>query len=82
MGGEDAEPPVEEVLPGALAPALVEDDGPNGQFFSAIDHNLDPDQLINYMKLVQKTFKLLKKKQYTIFRNSGIWSGDLMRVCS
>ena len=27
--------------PGALAPALVENDGPNGQFFSAIDHNLD-----------------------------------------
>lgn len=38
MGGENAEHPVEAVLPGALAPALVEDDGPNGQFFSAIDH--------------------------------------------
>ena len=33
--------PVEAVLPGALAPALIEDDGPNGQFFSAIDHDLD-----------------------------------------
>lgn len=36
MGGENAEHPVEAVLPGALAPALVDDDGPNGQFFSAI----------------------------------------------
>lgn len=41
MGGENAEHPVEAVLPGALAPALIEDNGPNGQFFSAIDHNLD-----------------------------------------
>ncbi len=41
MGGENAEHPVEAVLPGGLAPALVEDDGPNGQFFSAIDHDLD-----------------------------------------
>lgn len=41
MGGENAEHPVEAVLPGALAPALVDDDGPNGQFFSAIDHNLN-----------------------------------------
>jgi len=39
MGGENAEHPVEAVLPGALAPALIEDNGPNGQFFSAIDHN-------------------------------------------
>ncbi len=45
MGGENAEHPVEAVLPGALAPALVEDDGPNGQFFSAIDHRLDPNLL-------------------------------------
>jgi len=30
----------EAVLPGALAPALIDDDGPNGAFFSAIDHNL------------------------------------------
>lgn len=41
MGGENAEHPVEAVLPGALAPALVENDGPNGQFFSAINHKLD-----------------------------------------
>lgn len=41
MGGENAEHPVEAVLPGALAPALVTDDGPNGVFFSAIDHKLD-----------------------------------------
>ncbi|MBI9072899.1 MAG: SDR family oxidoreductase [Melioribacteraceae bacterium] len=41
LGGENADHPVEATLPGALAPALVEDDGPNGQFFSAIDHNLD-----------------------------------------
>jgi 3-oxoacyl-[acyl-carrier protein] reductase len=38
MGGENAEHPVEAVLPGALFPALIENDGPNGQFFSAIDH--------------------------------------------
>jgi NAD(P)-dependent dehydrogenase (short-subunit alcohol dehydrogenase family) len=41
MGGPNAENPVEATLPGALAPALIEDDGPNGQFFSAIDHELD-----------------------------------------
>lgn len=38
LGGQNAEHPVEDVLPGALAPALVADDGPNGQFFSAIDY--------------------------------------------
>lgn len=43
MGGENAEHPVEAVLPGALAPALVDDDGPNGQFFSAINHKLEID---------------------------------------
>lgn len=41
MGGENAEYPIEAVLPGALAPALVADDGPNGEFFSAINHNLN-----------------------------------------
>jgi NAD(P)-dependent dehydrogenase (short-subunit alcohol dehydrogenase family) len=41
MGGTNAEHPVEAVLPGALAPALIDDDGPNGQFFSSINHNLD-----------------------------------------
>ncbi|MFY0686719.1 MAG: SDR family oxidoreductase [Cyclobacteriaceae bacterium] len=40
MGGENAEHPVEAVLPGAMAPALVEDDGTNGQLFSAINHDL------------------------------------------
>lgn len=40
MGGENAEHPVEAVLPGALAPVLIADDGPNGQFFSAIDHKI------------------------------------------
>jgi len=42
MGGKDAEHPVEAVLPGALAPVLIADNGPNGQFYSAIDHKLDP----------------------------------------
>ena len=41
LGGENADHPVEAVLPGALAPALIEDDGPNGEFFSDIDHNMD-----------------------------------------
>lgn len=40
LGGEYADNPVEAVLPGALAPALVEDDGPNGEYFSALDHKL------------------------------------------
>ncbi len=43
LGGPNADNPVEATLPGALAPALVENDGPNGQFFSAIDHKLDVD---------------------------------------
>ena len=38
MGGSNAENPVEAVLPGALAPLLVDDNGPNGQFFSAMDY--------------------------------------------
>lgn len=41
LGGENADHAVEAVLPGALAPALIADDGPNGTFFSAIDHHLD-----------------------------------------
>ena len=41
MGGENADHPVEAVLPGALVPALIADDGPNGQFFSAIEQNQD-----------------------------------------
>jgi NAD(P)-dependent dehydrogenase (short-subunit alcohol dehydrogenase family) len=41
LGGEKADHAVEETIPGALAPALVENDGPNGQLFSSIDHELD-----------------------------------------
>lgn len=41
LGGEFADHPVEATMPGSLAPALVEDDGPNGQLFSAINHSLD-----------------------------------------
>ena len=37
MGGSNAWYPVEYVLPGALVPAMIEDDGPNGEFFSAIE---------------------------------------------
>jgi len=47
MGGENAEHAVEAVLPGILAPALLDDDGPNGQFFSAINHDLDVDLFLN-----------------------------------
>lgn len=36
LGGEHADNPVEAALPGALAPLLIDNDGPNGQFFSAI----------------------------------------------
>ena len=45
LGGENADNPVEATLPGALAPALVTDDGANGKFFSSIDHELDKDLL-------------------------------------
>ena len=40
LGGSNAEHPVEAVLPGALAPALIDDNGSNGEFFSAIDHEM------------------------------------------
>jgi len=50
LGGKNAEHPVEAVLPGALAPVLVEDDGANGQFFSAINHHLHPDILSTLMQ--------------------------------
>ena len=40
LGGSNAEHPVEAVLPGALAPALIDDNGPNGDLFSAIYHKL------------------------------------------
>lgn len=39
MGGENAEHLVEAVLPGALAPALIDSNGPNGKFFSAIENS-------------------------------------------
>ena len=48
MGGENAEHPVEAFLPGGLAPALIEDDGPNGQFFSAIDHKLELQEIKDF----------------------------------
>ena len=38
MGGEDAMYPIEEVLPGALVPALLDDNGPSGQLFAAQDY--------------------------------------------
>ncbi|MFT4684258.1 SDR family NAD(P)-dependent oxidoreductase [Patiriisocius sp. Uisw_047] len=38
LGGENAENPVQAALPGALIPVLIDDDGPNGQFFSASEH--------------------------------------------
>lgn len=44
LGGPNADHAVEAVLPGALAPALIADDGPNGHFFSAIDHQLKLDE--------------------------------------
>ena len=37
MGGEHGEHPVEAVLPGALTPAIIANDGPNGIVFFAID---------------------------------------------
>jgi NAD(P)-dependent dehydrogenase (short-subunit alcohol dehydrogenase family) len=36
LGGEFADHSVDEVLPGALEPVLIEDDGPNGTTFTAI----------------------------------------------
>lgn len=38
MGGKDAWFSVETVLPGALVPALLEDNGPTGRFFAAQDY--------------------------------------------
>ncbi|MBN1578323.1 MAG: SDR family oxidoreductase [Chitinispirillaceae bacterium] len=37
LGGPNGMFPVETVLPGALVPALLEDNGPTGKFFSAQD---------------------------------------------
>ena len=50
LGGPNATNPVEATLPGALAPALVEDDGPNGKFFSAIEHKLDVELFKKLLK--------------------------------
>jgi NAD(P)-dependent dehydrogenase (short-subunit alcohol dehydrogenase family) len=47
LGGTYANNAVEDVLPGALAPVLIENDGPNGQFFSALDHNLTIEDFKN-----------------------------------
>ena len=47
LGGSSADHAVEEVLPGALAPVLIENDGPNGHLFSAIDHNLNNEDFKN-----------------------------------
>jgi 3-oxoacyl-[acyl-carrier protein] reductase len=40
MGGPDAENEVTSVLPGALVPALLEDQGPSGQFYAAQDYRV------------------------------------------
>lgn len=40
LGGENAPYPVEDVLPGALVPALLDDNGPNGQRFAAQDFRM------------------------------------------
>ena len=45
LGGENADHPVEAVMPGALAPVLIDDNGPNSVEFSAIDHKLDVENL-------------------------------------
>ncbi len=39
LGGEHADHPVEVVLPGALAPVFIENNGPNGESFSGTDQN-------------------------------------------
>ena len=38
MGGENAQHDVDSVLPGALVPALLEDNGQTGEFFAAQDY--------------------------------------------
>lgn len=40
LGGKDAMYPVEDVLPGALVPALLDDNGPSGQLFLAQDYRM------------------------------------------
>ncbi|MBN1378873.1 MAG: SDR family NAD(P)-dependent oxidoreductase [Gammaproteobacteria bacterium] len=43
LGGPDAWHEVESVLPGALVPALLEDNGPSGRFFAAQDYKYPAD---------------------------------------
>jgi hypothetical protein len=38
LGGQNADHEVETVVPGAIVPALLEDNGPTGQFFRAQDY--------------------------------------------
>lgn len=38
MGGANADHPVQAVLPGALTPAIISDDGPNGMYFEAVSN--------------------------------------------
>lgn len=52
MGGPNAEHPVETVLPGALIPALINDDGPNGQFFSAVNYDRELAHMINLENII------------------------------
>ena len=40
LGGPDADNAVETVLPGALVPALLDDNGPSGRFFAAQDYKV------------------------------------------
>lgn len=40
LGGPNAENTVETVLPGALVPALLDDFGPSGRFYSAQDYKM------------------------------------------
>ncbi len=40
MGGPDAWEEVETVLPGALVPALLDDNGPTGRFYAAQDYKV------------------------------------------
>ncbi len=40
LGGQQADHAVEEVLPGALVPALIENDGKNGEQFSAMKNEI------------------------------------------
>ncbi|HEX5324987.1 MAG TPA: SDR family oxidoreductase [Capsulimonadaceae bacterium] len=41
LGGPNGMFPVEAVLPGALVPALLPDDGPTGQYYAAQDYRRD-----------------------------------------